>query len=827
VSLKTYNKKRDFKQTPEPPPVKTAENKKKLTFVVQRHDATRLHYDFRLEMEGVLKSWAIPRGPSMVPGEKRLAIMVEDHPLKYGKFYGVIPKGNYGAGIVEIWDKGTYLPAIEKGDPEKNLREMLQKGDIKFRLKGTYLRGLFALFNLKNAEKENEWMLVKKVDEFALEAFDIESMPSLKSKNISKGESKKQNLSEPFPDPLPGQMIPKLVTEVADNPSWIYEMKLDGYRMTCSVRDRKVELISRNGNQYTRQFEVLLDDLEKIEENIILDGEVVVENSKGVSDFQLLQNYITTRIGDLKYYVFDILYLDGHNIMKFPLNKRKELLDVLVKKYDFTRISELEFQTGKGKELFRKLSRAGYEGIIAKDPESKYLPGKRADSWLKVKSIQMQEAVICGYTQPQGSRKYFGSIILGLYEKKILKYIGNCGTGFTDNSLRDLHSKFDLLKTEKCPFSKPPELSWTKGKPVWIKPKLVANIKFMEWSRDEIMRSPVFMGLREDKDPKDVVNEMKVSSEAEDVSVQGHAEKEKTLTFSGRKVKMTNVTKIYWNDEGYTKGDLITYYQNISRFILPYLKDRPQSMNRYPHGIEGESFYQKDIDPDHIPGWIKTAKMESRTNPEGINYLICNDLATLIYMINLGCIEINPWHSTYRKPDYPTYMMLDLDPGDISFKVVVDTALVIKELCDEIKITCYCKTSGSTGLHIYIPLGAKYDYDEAKTFAEILAVTVHDRLPSSTSIERAVSKRKDKVYIDFLQNRRGQTIAAPYCVRPRAMATVSTPLNWKEVNHRLSPEMFTMKNIEQRLKKMGDLWQPVLKRGISLAGVLKAIEKIA
>jgi bifunctional non-homologous end joining protein LigD len=552
-----------------------------------------------------------------------------------------------------------------------------------------------------------------------------------------------------------------------------------------------------------------------------------VENSKGISDFQLLQNYITTRKGELKYYVFDILYLDGHNIMKFPLIKRRELLDVFIKKYDFTRISKLEFQIGNGKELFQKLSRAGYEGIVAKDPESTYLPGKRADSWLKVKSIQMQEAVICGYTQPQGSRKYFGSIILGLYEGKILKYIGNCGTGFTDNSLRELHAKFDLLKTEKCCFSTPPELSWTKGKPVWIKPKLVANIKFMEWSRDEIMRSPVFMGLREDKDPTDVVNEMKVRSEAENVRVTGHSEREKNITISGNKLKLTNVTKIYWNDEGYTKGDLISYYQNISRFILPYLKDRPQSLNRYPHGIEGESFYQKDIDPDHIPRWIKTAKMGSGTNPEGINYLICNDLATLVYMINLGCIEINPWHSTYRKPDYPTYLMLDLDPGDISFKVVVDTALVIKELCDEIKITCYCKTSGSTGLHIYIPLGAKYDYDAAKMFAEILAVTVHDRLPSSTSIERAVSKRKDKVYIDFLQNRRGQTIAAPYCVRPRAMATVSTPLNWKEVNHRLSPEMFTIKNIEQRLKKMGDLWQPVLKRGISLPGVLKALEKIS
>jgi bifunctional non-homologous end joining protein LigD len=826
VSITVYNKKRDFKRTPEPPPVKTAKKKKKLIFVVQKHDATRLHYDFRLEVDGVLKSWAIPKGPSMIPGEKRLAIMVEDHPFDYGGFYGEIPKGNYGAGIVEIWDKGTYMPSTEKGDPEKNLNEMIRNGDIKFSLKGTNLKGRFALFKLKNSEKDNEWLLVKKADEFARESFDIESVPPVKSKNISKSTPKKEKLTEPFPDTLPEPMLAKLVGEVPVNPSWIYEMKLDGYRMICSVRDGKAELVSRNGNHYTGQFKVLLDDLKKIEENLILDGEVVIENSNGISDFQLLQNYITTRKGELKYYVFDILWLNGHTIMKYPLLKRKELLSALFKKYEFKEISELKFQKGKGKELFHKLAKAGYEGVIAKDPESAYLPGKHSDTWLKIKSIQMQEAVIGGYTHPQGSRKYFGSIILGIYEGKILKYIGNCGTGFSDASLKNLYEKFTSLKTDKCYFRIPPELSWTKGKPVWIKPELVANIKFTDWTKEEVMRLPVFLGLREDKEPHEIVNEMKEISEPKTVKSHPVEEKEKTVTLSGERVKVTNIGKIYWKNEGYTKGDLITYYQNIGRIILPYLKDRPQSLNRYPHGIEGQSFYQKEMDPDTIPRWIKTAKMESGTKPGGINYLICNDLATLVYMINLGCIEINPWHSTYRKPDYPTYLMLDLDPGEISFDAVTDTALVVKELCDKIKIPCYCKTSGATGLHIYIPLGAKYDYEQAKTFAEILAVLVHDRLPVTTSIERAVSKRKDKVYIDFLQNRRGQTIAAPYCVRPRALATVSTPLGWKEVNHKLSPGMFTIKNMEKRLKKMGDLWQPVLKQSISLTSALRAIDKL-
>ena len=828
MSLAIYKKKRDFKRTPEPRTLSAAVKKHKLTFVVQRHDASRLHYDFRLEMDGVLKSWAIPKGPSMAVSDKRLAIMVEDHPLQYGRFYGEIPEGNYGAGKVEIWDKGTYTPSIEKGDPEKNLLEMLEKGDIKFSLKGTYLKGRFALFHLKDGEKGNEWMLVKKADEYAEDIFDIESNPPLKSRPSKTGKAVKNNPVEPFPDPLPRPMLAKLAEEVFDNPSWIYEMKLDGYRIICSVRGGKVALVSRNGNSYTRQFRILHDDLGKIEDNLIIDGEVVVEDSKGHSNFQLLQNYITVGKGDLKYYVFDLLYLNGHSVMKLPLLKRKELIDVFFRKYNFSKVLKLKYQVGNGRDLFRKLSHDGYEGIIAKDPDSAYMPGKRLDSWLKTKPTQTQDGVICGYTLPQGSRKYFGSIILGLYEGKTLKYIGNCGTGFNDNLLKELFEKFELLKTDKCPFGKPPELSWTKGKPVWIKPRLVATVKFMEWTRDEVLRTPVFINIRTDKDPVEVVNEMKSNSEEQvidNIRNPQKVEKEKTAELSGQKVKLTNLTKVYWPGEGYTKGDLITYYQNISRFILPYLRDRPQSLNRHPHGIDGASFYQKDIDPGQIPKWIKTVKMESKTHSDGIDYLICNDEATLIFMANLGCIEINPWHSTYKKPEYPAYMILDLDPGDNSFKDVVDTALVIKDLCDEINVPCYCKTSGATGLHVYIPLGARYNYEQIRTFAEILAVLAHKRLPSVTSIERVVSKRKDKVYIDFLQNRKGQTIAAPYSVRPKAFATVSTPLNWKEVNHRLSPEMFTIMNIEKRLEKTGDLWQPVLKDGISLTKALKEIEK--
>jgi bifunctional non-homologous end joining protein LigD len=828
VSLNEYRKKRNFGSTTEPKASRSPAKTKKLTFVVQRHDATRLHYDFRLEMEGVLRSWAVPKGPSMVPGEKRLAVLVEDHPIEYGKFYGVIPEGNYGAGTVEVWDKGIYAPESEKGGTEQNLLKMLREGDIKFVLNGTYLKGRFALFRLDNPEKPNEWMLVKKNDEYAADTFDTESLPPLKSKHKLKTRNSGSGRAiEPFPDPLPEPMLAKLSLAVPDKTSWIYETKLDGYRIMCSVNGGRVNLVSRNGINYNRKFELLVEDLGRIEESLILDGEAVVEDTKGRSEFSLLQEYFSTGKRDLKYCVFDILYLNGHNIMGFPLRKRKELLESFFKKYSFTRVMNLPHQKGKGRELFEQLSGEGYEGIIAKDPESTYMPGKRSEAWLKVKSVRTQEAVICGYTEPQGSRKYFGSIILGVYEEHSLKYIGNCGTGFSDSSLGELYSRFKSLTTKSCPFDSVPILTGTKGKPVWLRPELVASIKFMEWTRDDILRHPVFLGLREDKSSGEVINETKIAAVAERSTEKTQSGRETTLELSGKKVKLTNLTKVYWTDEGYTKGELITYYESISKYILPYLKDRPQSLNRHPGGINGQSFYQKDIDTRLAPGWIRTVKKDSTSHPEGIDYLICNDLATLIYMVNLGCIEINPWHSTYRKPDHPTYIILDLDPGDISFIEVINTALVIKDICDEIRIPCYPKTSGATGMHIYIPLGNKYDYDQARTFSEIIAVLAHNRLPSTTSIERPVSKRNDKVYIDYLQNRKGQTIAAPYSVRPRPLATVSAPLGWKEVNNHLTPEMFTMKNMVRRLQKRGDLWQPVLKTQISLVRALKAIEKIS
>lgn len=859
MSLTKYKEKRDFKKTPEPATGEKRE-KSKLSFLVQRHDASRLHYDFRLEMEGVLKSWAVPKGPSMVAGEKRLAVMVEDHPFDYRNFYGEIPEGNYGAGIVEIWDKGSYKPMKPSDTPEKDLLAQLYKGDLKFVLNGTYLKGAFALVRIKDDEGKN-WLLIKKKDEYAVGEYDIEAIPPLKSKHIQKKEKKSKsrpkavNLEETasieqkrkdFPGEKIKPMLAKLSDKVIDSPDWIYEIKFDGYRCISKINDRKVELLTRNSITVTDTYSSVAEELKKIEDDVILDGELIVENSKGLSDFQALQNFSTTKKGNLKYYVFDLLFLNGYDVTALPLVQRKELLKEFFSGYQLKNVINTEFQTGNGKALFEELSSKGYEGVIAKDLDSTYQPGKRSDRWLKIKSVTMQEAIICGYTLPQNSRQYFGSLILGQYENKKLKYIGNAGTGFSETSLKELHTKMEKLRTDVSPFDFPAKMIGAKGKPVWIKPELVCNIKYAEWTSDGHLRHPVFMGLRIDKNAKEVIDERTIAKEdagggagekrRKEASVENsekdHSfekkdpENEKILKISGKELKLTNLKKIYWPDEGYTKGDLINYYQRISKFILPYLKDRPQSLNRFPNGINGKSFYQKDMDVEQIPNWVRTERVYSKSNNDYIDYLICNDTATLVYMANLGCIELNPWHSTFMKQDYPTWLMLDLDPGNTPFKDVIDTALVIKEILDGIAVPGYCKTSGATGLHIYIPLAEKYDYDEAKTFAEIMAVIAHNRIPDITSIERVVAKRNNKVYIDFLQNRKGQTIAAPYSVRPQKMATVSAPLRWEEVNERLTPQMFTIMNAPERFEKTGDLWQPILKKGVELRKALKSMEKL-
>ncbi len=834
MSLTLYKQKRNFKNTPEPD--RSSRGKKaKNVFVIQKHDASHLHYDFRLEMEGVLKSWAVPKGPSMDPSDKRLAVMVEDHPLEYGNFYGIIPEGNYGAGVVEVWDKGTFRPLENPGNKsdEKILLSMLGKGDLKIIMNGYYLKGAFALVRM-NGEKANNWLLIKKKDKYAETNFEINKLIPLKKyenkPEVKQSKRKRKNinkLNSGIPvkewEKLKKPMLARLTDKIFDSPDWIFEIKYDGYRAITKIDKSKVEMLSRNGNSFNAVYSAVIRELEKVKADIILDGEIVIEDENGIPDFQRLQNYPMTKNGELKYFIFDILYLNGHDLTGLALTDRRELLENFFNEYKFRNIYLSESTEEKGSKYFESIAKKGFEGIIAKEKSSRYYPGRRAESWLKFKTGLHQEAVICGFTLPQNSRKHFGSLILGVYDGKDLKYIGNCGTGFSGTSLKELFDKLEKLIVPASPFNKKPVIKGSKGKSVWVRPELVCDVKFSEWTDEGHMRHPVFNGLRNDKNAAEVINESQTKNKPD---MNRDLSNDKVLTIDKKEVKITNLNKVFWKDEKITKGDLINYYISVSKYILPYLKNRPESLNRHPGGINAPGFYQKDMDIKQLPGWIKTAKLYSSSNKKYIDFLVCNNTATLVYMANLGCIEINPWNSVYSKPDNPDYMILDLDPGNIDFKEVVRTALVIKEICKEIGIKSFCKTSGATGLHIYFPLKGAYDYEQVRVFGQIFALKINSRLPDTTSIDRAVSKRKDKIYIDYLQNSKGQTVAAPYSVRPRPLATVSTPLEWNEVKENLLPSDFTIFNIAKRLNKKGDLWKGVLGPSVNMLKALKKLEKL-
>lgn len=438
--------------------------------------------------------------------------------------------------------------------------------------------------------------------------------------------------------------------------------------------------------------------------------------------------------------------------------------------------------------------------------------------------------IIVGITEPKGARNHFGAVLLTQYDGKELRYIGNCGTGFNEETLKGLYSKFKSSFINASPLKAKIRLN---EKVQWLKPKIVCQVKFSEWTQEGQLRHTVYLGLRVDKNAKDVTVTSKDKKGIVETNNQiGEANEankgvksEKDFDFKVGKISLhlTNQNKIYFPVDGFTKGDIINYYKEVAEIMLPYLKDRPQSMNRFPNGINGQSFYHKDVDVEKIPSWLKTIKIYSESNKENIDYLLCNDKATLLYMANLGCIEINPWNSTLKHIENPDWAVIDLDPGKIDFKEVVKAALVVKEVMDELDTECYCKTSGATGLHVYVPLAARYEYDTVKIFAEFIAHTVNVRLPETTSILRSVQKRQHKIYIDFLQNRHGQTLAAPYSVRPKPGATVSTPLEWKEVNKKLSPGLFTIKTTLKRLEQKGDLWKPVLGKGANLNKIIKSI----
>lgn len=828
--LKKYKEKRSFKATPEPqaksssPPSKTWP-----VFCVQKHAASHLHYDFRIENDGVMPSWAVPKGPSLDPSQKRLAIHVEDHPLDYRNFEGVIPKGNYGAGTVMIWDEGIYtVPGAKtKKEIEKVVKLGLREGHLELELHGEKLRGIFVLQRLKKDEDKN-WLLIKKKDLESNSKLDVTALDhSVRtqrtmdeiSMNVEKSSKKKIILSKKGKSKkLPSFVKPMLATltdKAFDGLDWLYEIKWDGYRALARI-DKNVDLMSRNENSFNDTFQPIVKDLSKLKTQALLDGEVVVLDPSGRSNFQLMQNYQRTHQGVLYYYVFDILFLKGQDLRELPLIERKQILKDLLLSVPLSCVRYSDHIEKQGKKLFLEAQKKGLEGIMAKRMDSLYV-SRRSREWLKIKTHKRQEVVIGGYTQPRGTRKHFGALLVGIYnDKHEFIYCGHVGGGFNRKLLAEIYAIMKPLEQNICPFKSKPK---TNTPFVWIKPQLVCEVSFSEWTTDESMRQPIFIGMRMDKKAKTVKKETVFSLETNSL------EPSVSKTNPGDvQVNISHPDKIYWPRLKLTKGNLIDYYQSVSDYILPYLENRPVMLKRFPEGVEKEGFVQKDSVSLHLPAWVNT--IEIPHDQKKISYFMIQNKETLQYIANLGTIELHPFLSQINKAEYPNYFVIDLDPEDIEFKYVIETAKNVHALLEELKVVNICKTSGKRGMHICIPMGQKYTFDQALQFGQVIVQYIHQQIPEITSLERQPSRRQKKVYLDILQNHYKQTVIAPYSARGTEDATVSAPLKWTEVKKGLDPKDFNILSMPKRLMKVGDLFSPVIRKEVDIEKALKRMYRM-
>jgi len=649
-------------------------------------------------------------------------------------------------------------------------------------------------------------------------------------------------------------MLATLVDEPFDDEGWLYEVKWDGYRALAFVQDGVAELLSRNNKSFNEKYYPIHDLLQSLKINAVFDGEILVLNEKGVSVFGKLQNWRSEADGDLVYYVFDLLWYDGKNLMGLPLVERQAILKAILPTDDDRIRMSQSFETG-GINFFKTAQKMGLEGIIAKKASSTYSPDLRSKEWLKIKVHKRQEVVIGGYTINENTKKPFSSLLLGVYNKGILHYTGKVGTGFNDKIQKEMLAQFKPLVINKSPFNIIPDVNQPsrfrpnppKATAVWLKPELVCEVAYAEITSDGVFRHPSFQGMRADKKAKEVTLEVEADTsatvhEAVEQEAVAHTEAIKPPGEKGRKtllnpkdesqvrkvggqeLKFNHLSKIYWPEDGVTKRDMFNYYYQVAPYIMPYLKDRPMSLNRFPNGIHGQSFYQKDV-KGKAPAWAKTLPYTT-SDGEHKEFLVATDEVSLLWMASLGCIEMNPWFSRVQSQDNPDYCVIDLDPDKNTFDQVIEAALEVKKVLDAIDMPSYPKTSGSTGIHIYIPLAAKYTYDQSQMFGRILAKLVHEQIPEYTSVERMISNREGKMYIDFLQNRPGATLAGPYSLRPKIGATVSMPLHWDEVKPGLTMRHFTIFNSISRLKETGDLFKGVLGKGIDLEKTIRKAQSI-
>lgn len=845
MALELYRKKRDFKTTPEPEGKVAKSKRRDLVFVIQKHAATRLHYDFRLELNGVLLSWAVPKGPSLDPNDKRLAMHVEDHPLEYGEFEGIIPPKQYGAGTVMLWDRGIWIP---KEDPVAGYK----KGKLKFELHGEKLQGGWTLVKSHGSKYggDKAWLLFKEDDEYArtgAEAQIVDSRPnsvktqrSLKQiaadpgrvwhSNKSAAENVKaaaRKKSKARADPahcagarkaaLPEFISPQLATATQLIPAgggWVHEVKYDGYRILARIEAGAVRLFSRNRHDWTRKFPDVARALAGLPlENAWVDGEIVSLDAEGRSSFQALQNALSaTNTTETIYYAFDLPYLNGYDLRRVKLAERKALLKRVMPENNILRYSE-HFDV-EGAKFIAQVCALGLEGMVSKRRDSVY-EGSRGNAWLKLKCARQQEFVVGGFTDPEGSRHGFGALLLGVYDSDgKLRYAGKVGTGFDHALLVKLRRTLDGLIQEAPPFVNPPQ--GAEGRRAhWVKPELVAQVTFTEWTQDAIVRNAAFQGLRHDKRARDVVREEaggmpKLARQGSTANVAPRKDPKPLASKAGRDtiagVKLTNSDKPLYPEAGITKRDLALYYEAIAEWILPHLRNRPLTLLRCPNGWDKECFYQKHADAS-VAAVIERVEVQDSDGPA--LYMMANSVSALVAMAQMGTLELHPWGSRKPRLGFPDRIVFDLDPDDaVEWEGIVEAVKILKTLLDHLGLRGFLKTTGGKGLHVVIPVQPTLPWDSIKGFSQAVAEVLVQTFPERFTAKLLKVSRQKKIFVDYLRNGEGATAVAAYSTRARANAPVSTPIDWNELGRDLRFDCFTIKNVPARLKRLKrDPWE--------------------
>lgn len=842
MSLEKYREKRDFGKTPEPRG-KVAKSGRQLWYFIQRHDASHLHYDFRLELEGTLKSWAVPKGPSLDPADKRLAVHVEDHPLDYGSFEGEIPAPQYGAGTVLLWDRGTWIP---EGDPLDGYR----KGRLKFHLEGRKLSGGWTLVRMKGSgekdDKKENWLLIKERDAAARSGEEA-NITALRPESVadnndppakrSGSRSKKTQRGSASNDPadglagaietaMPEQIRPQLATLIEHAPAggeWLSEVKFDGYRALCRIDRGDARLYTRAGHDWTEKWSSIAQVATRLPvEQAWLDGEIVAVAEDGAISFQHLQN--ATRKGTaahLAYYVFDLVYLNGYDLSDVPLLARKNALKTLLAALDpGGPILYSDHIAGDAQNVFEHACMHGLEGIIVKRADAPYIH-TRGRGWLKVKCRRRQEFVIGGYTDPAGSRAEFGALLLGVYgDKRELRYAGRVGTGFNADTLKSVARNFDRLSRATSPFANPPTGSEARGVH-WLKPELVAEVDFAEWTESGSVRHPSFLGLRSDKPGREIVRERPLPEselaqveQAAGASRHGQAKTGNASSAASNPdreahvagISISHPTRVLFPGAGWTKIDLARYYESIADWILPHLRNRPLTLVRCPKGGGEECFFQKHVNETISPD---IERIEVPEEHGSATYMMANSLPAIISLVQIGVLEFHTWGASEGHLDKPDRMIFDLDPApELPWTQVVEAARLIRALLDDIGLRSFLKTTGGKGLHVVVPLTPERGWNEVKLFSKAIAEHLEKTIPDRFTSKLSKAKRVDKLFIDYLRNGVGATAVAAYSTRARPNAPISTPIAWDELDAALHADTFNLGNIEQRLSRLGeDPWK--------------------